>query len=137
MSREGEGWILYKGAYPGRPRGGATGPPAAPVGWAHWSPEGGRQAPLRACGQGTPSRPRGGDSPPVAPPIGRPGHAPLYKHPTPIPSSFEPENFTKNPEKKEMGEEKESGEALPDCALVICKLGYLAYVFFHWYCRVI
>ena len=45
MRREGEGWRLYRGEYPGRPRGGATGPPAALVGRAHWSPEGGRQAP--------------------------------------------------------------------------------------------
>ena len=42
----------------------------------------------------------------------------------PLPSSFEPENSTKNPEKKR-GEEKESGEALPDSALVICRLVHL------------
>jgi len=40
---------------------------------------------------------------------------------TPISSSFEPKNSTKNPEKKERGEEKGSGEALPDYALVICR----------------
>ena len=100
-----------------------------------------------------PQRATGGLSPPlgrpVAPahrrdrggafvaPLGRPGHTTLYKHPTPIPSSFEPENSTKKPEKKERGEEKESGEALPDSALVICRLVHLVYVFFHWYCRVI
>ena len=43
----------------------------------------------------------------------------------PLPSSFEPENSTKNPEKKERSEEKESGEALPDSALVICRLVHL------------
>ena len=32
-------------------------------------------------------------------------------------------------QKKERGEEKGSGEALPDCALVICRLVHLAYVF--------
>ena len=35
---------------------------------------------------------------PVAPPAT--GSHPLYKHSTPIPSSFEPKNSTKNPEKK-------------------------------------
>ena len=40
-------------------------------------------------------------------------------------------------QKKERGEEKGSGEALPDCAFMICRLVHLAYVFFHWYCRVI
>ena len=40
-------------------------------------------------------------------------------------------------QKKREGEEKGSGEVLPDCALVICRLVHLAYVFFHWYCRVI
>ena len=70
-------------------------------------------------------------------PLGRPGLAPLYKHSTPIPSSFEPKNSTKNPEKNRGGEEKESGEALPDSALVICRLVHLVYVFFYSYCRVI
>ena len=70
------------------------------------------------------------------PPLGRQG-PPLYKPSTPIHSSFEPKNSTKNPEKKRGGEEKGSGEALPDCALVICRLVHLVYVFFHWYCRII
>ena len=35
-------------------RGGATGPPAAPVGWAHWSPEGrGDRPPLSPVGGAT------------------------------------------------------------------------------------
>ena len=55
---------------------------------------------------------------PVAPP-GRPGYPPYKRSSPPLPSSFEPENSTKNPEKKERSEEKESGEALPDSALVI------------------
>ena len=56
MRREGEGWRLYRGHTPVArggggdrpplsPAGGATGLPAALVGRAHWSPEGGRQAP--------------------------------------------------------------------------------------------
>ena len=45
MRREGEGWSYIGVVYPGRPRGGATGPPAALVGRAHWSPEGGGDRP--------------------------------------------------------------------------------------------
>jgi len=33
--------------------------------------------------------------------------------------------------KKERVEEKGSGEALPDSALVICRLVHLVYIFFH------
>ena len=59
------------------------------------------------------------------PPAGDRG-LPPYKSPSPpLPSSFETENSTKNPEKKERSEEKESGEALPDSALVICRLVHL------------
>ena len=36
----------------------------------------------------------------LSPPLGPPGLPPLYKHSTSIPSSFEPKNSTKNPEKK-------------------------------------
>ena len=62
---------------------------------------------------------------PVAPPRATRG-LPPYKSPSPpLPSSCEPENSTKNPEKKERSEEKESGEALPDSALVICRLVHL------------
>ena len=61
----------------------------------------------------------------LSPPAGDWG-LPPYKSPSPpLPSSFEPENSTKNPEKKERSEEKESGEALPDSALVICRLVHL------------
>ena len=54
MRRERVGWSLYMGIPrspeggdrpPLSPAGGATGPPAAPVGWAHWSPEGGAAGP--------------------------------------------------------------------------------------------
>ena len=55
-----------------------------------------------------------------------------YKRPSPpLPSSFEPENSTKNPEKKERSEEKESDEALPDSALVICRLVHLVYILLY------
>ena len=55
----------------------------------------------------------------LSPPVGDRGK-PLYiRSNPPLPSSFKPENSTKNPEKKERSEEKESGEALPDSALVI------------------
>ena len=73
----------------------------------------------------------GGGSGGGRPPNGRRGLPPVtgsppYKSPSPpLPSSFEPENSTKNPEKKERSEEKESGEALPDSALVICRLVHL------------
>jgi len=118
------------------PYGGATGPKCnfffkfatrSLVGGARM--EGGPVAPPRATGGPTHRRDRGG----LSPPLGRPALPLLCKHSTLIPSSFEP----KNPEKKERGEEKGSGEALPDCALVICRLVHLAYVFFYWYCRVI
>ena len=38
-----------------------------------------------------------------SPPLQATGSPPLYKPPTPIPSSFEPRNSTKNPEKKKRG----------------------------------
>jgi len=61
MRREGEGWSLYRGPYPGRPRGGgATGPPVARGG------EGGRQAPLPRPWAGPSGRPRGALSPALA-----------------------------------------------------------------------
>ena len=57
----------------------------------------------------------------LSPPLGRPGYPPYISIRPHIPSSFEPKNSTKNPEKKREGEEKGSSEALPDCALVICR----------------
>ena len=68
---------------------------------------GGRVAP--------PAGDRGGLSPPLR---GRPGQPSLYKASPLIPSSFDLKKSTKNPEKRE-GEEKGSGEALPNSALVI------------------
>ena len=65
------------------------------------------------------------------PPAGDRGTHPYKRADPPLPSSFEPENFTKNPEKKERSEEKESGEALPDSALVISRLVYLVYILLY------
>ena len=100
--------------------GGPVAPPngrQAPV--AH--PRGDRPVgPAYRCrgGGGLPSRERQGGL--SAPPPAADRGLPPYKSPIPpLPSSFEPENSTKNPEKKERSEEKESGEALPDSALVI------------------
>jgi len=65
----------------------------------------------------TPQRATGG---PVALPSGD-SVPPLYIRPPP---SFPPHLSPKNPpkiQKKERGEENGSGEALPDCALVICR----------------
>ena len=97
---------------PCRPLGGRQGPVARPTGDRRWAGPQSRQG-----GLSPPPRATGG---PVAPhPAGDRG-LPPYKSPSPpLPSSFEPENSTKNPEKKERSEEKESGEALPDSALVI------------------
>ena len=67
---------------------------------------------------GPPTSATGG---PVAPPLGRPALAPLYRPLTPISSSFEPKNSTKKSRKNKKGEKKGSGEALPDCKLVICR----------------
>ena len=77
-----------------------------------------------ARGAGRPSCGRQGG--PVAPPAGDRVRPPLYKASPLISSSFD----LKKIHKKERGEEKGSGEALPDCALVICRLVHLDYVFF-------
>ena len=84
--------------------------------------------PTGARGAGRPSRGRQGG--PVAPPCGRPGQPPYIR---PL-LSFPPHLTSKNPpkiQKKERGEEKGSGEALPHSALVICRLVHFVYVFFH------
>ena len=99
------------------PVGGATGA-CRP---AHGRPPLG---PAHRRGRG-PVVPPAGDRGPVAPPLRATGVPPYKRADPPLPSSFEPENSTKNPEKKERSEEKESGEALPDSALVICRLVHL------------
>ena len=69
--------------------------------------KGGAVAPQRATGGACrpPSgdqwaQPMGAAGGPVAPPPRATGVTPLYKIQPPLPSSFEPENSTKNPEKK-------------------------------------
>ena len=74
------------------------------------------------------ARPTSAAGGPVAPPGDR--GTPLYKHPTPIPPHLSPKIPPKIQKKRE-GEEKGSGEALPDSALVICRLVHLVYIFFH------
>ena len=121
------GEALYKGGLTRSPWGGrpplspawwATGPPAGPP---CWSPEGWATG---AC------RPLGGNRPPL-----------FFLQE--FCCKFEGKKLHLSPkipqkiQKKERGEEKKSGEALPDSALVICRLVHLVYVFFHWYCRVI
>ena len=93
------------------------------------SPYGGRQAlnvifffkfATRSLAGG--ARVQGG---PVAPPsgdwwatsTGRPGLALLYKHSIPIPSSFEPKNSTKNPEKKRGVRRREAAK--------LCRIAHL------------
>ena len=70
------------------------------------------------------------------PPSGDRGFLPYISILPPFPSHLNPKIPPKI-QKKKRSEEKESGEALPDSALVICRLVHLAYVFFYWYCRVI
>ena len=60
----------------------ATGGPVAPSSGDRWA------------------QPTGAAGGPVAPPPGRPGYSPYKSSSPPIPSSFESENSTKNPEKK-------------------------------------
>ena len=75
--------------------------------------------------QGGPVAPQRATGGAVAPPSGDRDKPSYIRSNPPLSSSFEPENSTKNPEKKERSEEKESGEALPDSALVICRLVHL------------
>ena len=93
-------------------RGGSVAPP---TGDRPCRPPQGRQASGPARGAGRPSCGRQGG---LSPPHGRPGQA-AYIRPPP---SFPPHLTSKNPQKiqkKERGEEKGSGEALPNSALVI------------------
>ena len=95
-------------------------------------------APPRATNGPSPRARQGGLSPPpratggpVAPPLGRPGYAPLYKL-QPSPSLLIwARKFHQKSRKKERSEEKESGEALPDSALVICRLLHLVYILLY------
>ena len=89
------------------PVGGATGPCRPPQG---------RQASGPARGAGRPSCGRQGG--PVAPPHGRPGQATYIRPPPHSLLSFDLKK-SKKIQKKERGEKKGGGEALPNSALVI------------------
>ena len=88
--------------------------------------EGGLVAPTRATTGPRPEARQGGLSPPPSGDRGRPPY--IRIHP-PFPPHLSPKIPPKI-QKKERGEEKGSGEALPDSALVICRLVHLVYVFF-------
>ena len=80
----------------------------------------------RGRGLSPPPRATGG---PVAP-LGRPGYPP-YIRSNPHSLLISARKFQQKSRKKERSEEKESGEALPDSALVICRLVHLVYIFFY------
>ena len=90
------------------------------------SPVRGRQEPVaQPTGDRLGARPTvaaGGLSPP--PPRGRPGVPPIKGPALPFPPHLSPKIPPKI-QKKERSEEKESDEALPDSALVICRLVHL------------
>ena len=65
------------------------------------------------------------------PPLGRPGYSPLYNLQPSHSLLFWVRKFHPKSRKKERSEEKESGEALPDSALVICRLVHLIYIFLY------
>ena len=78
-------------------------------------------------GAGRPTPPTG-DRGACRPPLRRQG-PPLYiRPPPPFPPHLSPKIPPKI-QKKKRGEEKGSGETLPDSALVICRLVHLVYIF--------
>ena len=107
--------------------------------WGHWkkkslSPPNGRQGPVAPASgdrwaQRAP-RPTGAAGGPVAPPSGDRGNPPYIRSNPPFPPHLSPKIPPKI-QKKERGDEKGSGEALPDSALVICRLVHLVYIFFY------
>ena len=103
-------WRKKKGGLspPQRATGGACRPPLGrPMGPAHRRDRG-------AC----------------RPPSGDRGLLPYISLIPPFPSHLSPK-IPQKIQKKEMGEEKGSGEALPDSALVICKYVHLVYIIFY------
>ena len=94
---------------------------------ARWGGDRGLSPSPRATAAGPGPQARQG----AVPPGGDRDTHPYKRADPPLPSSFEPENSTKNPEKKEKSEEKESGEALPDSALMICRLVHLVYILLY------
>ena len=104
---------------PGEKKGGAGRPPNGR--------QGGPVAPPRATNGPGPRARQGG----LSPPLGQPGYSPLYNL-QPSPSLLIwVRKFHQKSRKKERSEEKESGEALPDSTLVICRLVHLVYIFFY------
>ena len=63
-------------------------------------PLGPARAPAHGCGRGACRPPCGRQGGACRPPLGRPGYPPYKSSNPPLPSSFEPENSTKNSEKK-------------------------------------
>ena len=105
-------WRKKKGAC--RPPNGRQAPVAHPRGDRTLSPVGGATGSCRPAHERPPLGPahrrgRGpvvppaGDRGPVAPPLRATGVPPYKRADPPLPSSFEPENSTKNPEKKKRG----------------------------------
>ena len=92
------------------------GPVAPPTGDRHLSPTPGATIQWARQGAGRPSCGRQGG--PVAPPHGRPGQPPYIRPPPHSLLSFDLKK-SKKIQKKETGEKKGSGEALPNSALVI------------------
>ena len=77
------------------------------------------------------AQPTGAAGGPVAPPpSGDRGNSP-YIRSNPPSLLIWARKFHQKSRKKERGEEKGSGEALPDSALVICRLVHLVYIFFY------
>ena len=96
---------------PCRPPNGRQGPVAQPTGDRPLGPAHGRQGGL-------------------SPPAGDRGIPPIKVQPSPSLLIWA-RKFHQKSRKKERSEEKESGEALPDSALVICRLVHLVYIFFY------
>ena len=98
--------------------------------------KGGMSPPPRATTGPNPRARQGACRPPgrqggLSPPLGRPGYAPLYKL-QPSPSLLIwARKFHQKSRKKERSEEKENSEALPDSALVICRLVHLVYILLY------
>ena len=126
-------WVkaLYRAGGPCRPRGGRSAPlppsPRAALPKDLFVKKNLPKGPIAPClgdrGNLSPPSSDWGPHPqatrgPVAPPRAT-GSVPLYKPLTPFPPHLSPKIPLKIQKKR--GEEKGSGEVLPDCALVICR----------------
>jgi len=104
---------------PGEKKGGPVAPPRATSGRARPRARQGPVAP--SAGDRGACRP---------PPLERPEYPP-YIRSNPPSLLISARKFQQKSRKKERGEEKGSGEALSDSALVICGLVHLVYIFFY------